>query len=33
MNWLIKERYYIIYTVTNKNMIAKNIARMLYKNI
>ncbi len=33
MNWLIKERYYIIYTTINKNIIAENIVRMLYKNV
>ncbi len=30
---LIKERHYIIYIITNKNIIAENIIRMLYKNI
>ncbi len=33
MNWLIKERYYIVYIATNKSMIAESIARMLYKNV
>ncbi len=33
IDWLIKERYYIIYIIINKNIIAKNITRMLYKNI
>ncbi len=33
VNWLIKERHYIIYTTINKNMITKNIAKMLYKNV
>ncbi len=29
----MKERYYIIYTIINKNIIAKNIIRILYKNV
>ncbi len=33
INRLIKERYYIIYMIINKNMIAENIIRMLYKNV
>jgi len=33
INRLIKKRYYIIYITINKNTIAKNIARMLYKNV
>ncbi len=30
---LIKERYYIIYITINKNIIAENTIKMLYKNI
>ncbi len=30
---LIKERHYIIYITINKNMIAKNTAKILYKNV
>ncbi len=33
MNWLTKERHYIVYIIINKSMIAENIARILYKNI
>ncbi len=33
INRLIKERHYIIYIIINKNIIAKNIIKMLYKNI
>ncbi len=33
MNWLIKERHYIIYIIINKSIIAENIIRMLYKNM
>ncbi len=33
IDWLIKERYYIVYTTTDKNMIAKNIIKVLYKNV
>ncbi len=33
IDWLIKKRYYIIYITINKNMIAENIIRMLYKNV
>ncbi len=33
INWLTKERYYIIYITINKSIIAKNIIRMLYKNV
>jgi len=33
MNWLIKKRYYIIYIIINKSIIAKNIVRILYKNV
>ncbi len=30
---LIKKRYYIAYITINKNIIAKNTARILYKNV
>ncbi len=33
MNWLMKERYYIVCTAINKNIIAENIVRILYKNV
>ncbi len=33
MNWLIKKRHYIIYTTTDKNIIAENTAKILYKNV
>ncbi len=33
INQLIKERYYIVCTITNKNITAENIVRMLYKNV
>ncbi len=33
IDWLIKKKYYIIYITINKNMIVKNIARILYKNM
>jgi len=33
INWLIKKRYYIICTIINKNIIAENTARILYKNV
>ena len=33
INRLIKKRYYIIYITTNKNIIAKNTFRILYKNV
>ena len=33
IDWLIKERHYIIYITTNKSMTAENIVRMLYKNV
>ncbi len=33
IDWLIKERYYIVYIIINKNIIAENIIRMLYKNV
>ena len=33
IDWLIKERYYIIYTIINKSMIAENIIKILYKNV
>jgi len=33
INWLIKERYYIIYITINKNITAENIVRILYKNV
>ncbi len=33
INWLTKERYYIVYITTNKNMIAESIVRILYKNV
>ncbi len=33
INQLIKERYYIIYIIINKNIIAENIIRILYKNM
>ncbi len=33
IDWLIKERYYIIYIIINKSIIIENIIRMLYKNI
>ncbi len=33
MNWLIKERHYIIYIIIDKSIIAENTVRMLYKNV
>ena len=33
INRLTKERHYIIYITINKNIIAENIIRMLYKNM
>ncbi len=33
MNWLIKERYYIIYITINKSITAENTAKILYKNV
>ncbi len=33
MNWLMKERYYIIYIIINKSTIAENITKILYKNV
>ncbi len=33
INRLTKKRHYIICMTTDKNTIAKNIVRMLYKNI
>ncbi len=33
IDWLIKERHYIIYTTTNKSIIAENTVRILYKNV
>ncbi len=33
INRLTKERYYIVYIITDENIIAENIVRILYKNI
>ncbi len=33
IDWLTKERHYIIYIIIDKSMIAENIVRMLYKNM
>ncbi len=33
INRLINKRYYIIYTTIDKNIITKNTARILYKNM
>ncbi len=33
INWLIKKKHYIIYITINKNIIAENIVKILYKNV
>ncbi len=33
IDWLTKERYYIIYITINKSMTAENTVRILYKNV